>query len=79
MSETRFKDRNWCLKTDSNGVMASWDQVHTAILMDIRDELKVLNQVFRCSNFLEIPHILRTIRRNTAKPRKVTKKAKAKA
>ena len=41
-----------------------------ATLMDIRDELKLLNSTLRCPNFLEVPSILRQIRRNTAKPRK---------
>lgn len=48
----------------------TWDIVNIAVLMDIRDEMQKLNRIFHCSNFLEIPHILRTIKRNTNKPRR---------
>lgn len=47
----------------------TWEGVHTALLMDIRDELKQLNGLLGCPNFVEIPRTLRAIRRNTAKPR----------
>ena len=60
----RFKNREWDLRTDGENL--SWDRVPMAILMDIRDELKVLNRVLACPNFLEIPRTLRTIRTNTA-------------
>ena len=53
---------------ESGGV--SWDGVQTAVLMDIRDELKKLNQLLGCENFIAIPSILRAVRANTAKPRK---------
>lgn len=50
--------------------LKTWEQLNTAVLMDIRDELKTLNKLLHCSNFIEIPHILRVIRRNTTKPRR---------
>jgi len=46
----------------------SWEAIQTAILMDIRQEIQKLNRILGCANFLEVPHVLRAIRRNTAKP-----------
>lgn len=62
----RHKDASWTL---SDRVL-SWEEVNTAVLMDIRDELKTLNAVLRCPNFMEIPRTLRTIRANTSKPKR---------
>jgi len=54
------------------------EHVTWALLMDIRDELKRLNSVLHCSSFLDIPHKLDVIKRNTTKkPR--AKKPKLKA
>lgn len=60
----------------------SYDQAQLAVLMDIRDELRKLNRLLGCQNFVEVPTILRGIRRNTTKSkrfipgRKPRKKAK---
>lgn len=62
----RHKNANWNLA--ENGL--SWEAVHAALLMDIRDELQALNRLLNCPNFTGIPSTLRSIRRNTAKPRK---------
>lgn len=71
MSTGRFKDQNWHLPKSNDGVrIQSWEAVQVAVLMDIRDELKQLNRVFACSNFQNVPHVLRRISANTAKPRK---------
>jgi len=46
--------------------------------MDLRDELKSLNAVLHCSSFLDIPHKLEVIKRNTTKkPRPKKPKLKA--
>lgn len=68
----RYKDVNWTFP-DSGEVR--WSQIPTAILMDIRDELKSLNALLHCGNFQRIPTTLRTISRNTHKPKK--RKAKS--
>lgn len=65
----RHKDANWELQETDY----SWDAVQAALLMDIRDELKRLNGVIGCSNFLGIPATLRTIETNTRR-RRYTKK-----
>jgi len=63
----RHKDANWNLP---EGRLEIWDQVHCAILMDIRDELKELNRLLHCHNFLRIPNDLNAIRLNTKRRRK---------
>ncbi len=61
----RLKDENWSLsdppKTDNHVIIA--------LLMDLRDELKKLNALLHCSNFVSIPKKLEAIRRNTTKKR----------
>ena len=76
MTDRRHKDVNWTIDTLPTGRVAHADAV-LAVQMDIRDEVKQitrelrrLNDVIQCSNFISIPHVLSGIRRNTAKPRK---------
>jgi hypothetical protein len=54
----RHKNGDWNL----HDPVKTWDEVHAAILMDIRDELRTLNRLLACPNFIEIPSILRGIR-----------------
>jgi hypothetical protein len=61
----QFKNVNWDLPAH-----ASYDRAKLAVLMDIRDELRQLNAVFKCHNCLAIPNILRQIRSNTAKKKR---------
>lgn len=71
---TRFKDQDWDL-ADHQGKIGTWERVAIAVLMDIRDELKLLNALLRCDNFLQIPAKLDAIARNTKKrPRKKIKR-----
>lgn len=69
MADRRRKDAQW-LVGDADGQVVSWDEVQVAILMDIRDELKRLNAVLHCGNFLDIPRKLDRIERNTKKKRR---------
>lgn len=62
----RHKDANWNLPDK----LTDWKECELAVLMDIRDEMKKLNRLFECPNFLAIPATLREIKRNTARPRK---------
>lgn len=41
----------------------SYQDIHTALLMDIRDELQKLNGLLHCHNFTGIPTTLKSIRR----------------
>ena len=66
----RFKDGDWNLPKSDKGNPETWDAVKIAVLMDIRDELKRLNSLLHCSNFMAIPWKLDRIAKNTTKPRK---------
>ena len=71
----RFKDVNWGVSTKTDGNVWDTAGAQLAVLMDLRDELKRLNHIICCPNFIGIPSVLEQIRRNTTKPRrrKVTK------
>lgn len=76
----RHKDMNVSLPDGTpnpgGGHTHSWNVIHTALLMDIRDELKRLNNLLHCSNFIGIPRTLHSIRRAVAQPRKPSAKRK---
>lgn len=50
----------------------SWPPEYAAlaVLQDIRDELRTLNELLACPRFLAIPNRLEAIERNTRKPRR---------
>jgi hypothetical protein len=60
----RFRNRSveWGIYDLGNGIVNPED-ARLAVLMDIRDELKSLNAIFKCKNFQDIPKILRSIQR----------------
>ena len=64
----RYKDTDWEIIPDKDN-RCTWVQVQAAVLMDIRDELKKLNQTITYSSLSDVATQLRAIRRNTAKPR----------
>lgn len=68
MVDYRRKDVSWNV-TDTTGRTLGWDGAKVAVLMDIRDELKKLNNLLSCGNFVAIPHILREISKHTLRPR----------
>jgi hypothetical protein len=65
-SDTRLKDALWHV-VDTDGRVGTWEQCLLAVLMDIRDELKLVNQVLQCHNTKDIPRKLERIARNAAK------------
>ena len=65
MADPRWVD--WEL---GNGPRFSWEAVHTALLMDIRDRLTQLKSILECPNVQDIPRQLRAINRNTRKKAK---------
>ena len=73
----RHKDRNWNLPEITPAADGSrthsWESIQTAVLMDIREELKMLNRLLHCSHFVDIPRRLERIARNTAKPKRKRK------
>ena len=70
--DQRNRDVNWKTVADDNCYKHEqhYRRASLAVLMDLRDELRRIRQVFECPNMLEVPHILRQIRRNTTKPAK---------
>lgn len=67
----RHKDANWRLPDKAE----NWQQASVAVLMDLRDELKRLNELLHCPNFTRIPAVLDVIRRNTHKKKRKQSKA----
>ncbi len=65
--DTRFKNIVWQLPVAADGGIKTWEAVNVAVLMDIRDELKRLNYLLNCHNFVEFPRTLREIAKNTEK------------
>lgn len=83
MSDTRRKDVNWNIGVGDRDGRYIWEQVQSAVLMDIRDELKLvtaemrrMNSVIQCSNFIAIPQTLKRISANTSNLEKKKRKAK---
>lgn len=68
----RHKNMPWNLPegtpNDSGGRTHSWESIHTALLMDLRDELQALNTLLGCKNvragFLALRSIARVQRAN---------------
>jgi hypothetical protein len=72
MTDFRRRDVNWRI-TDQNGstlTVAQYAAMQLAVSMDIRDELKRMNEILHCSRFIAIPSKLDSINRKLAKPRK---------
>lgn len=66
----RHKNVNWNLPEGTptgRGTERThiWESIQTALLMDIRDELKELNAILHCSRFLDIPFKLDAIKKHT--------------
>jgi hypothetical protein len=68
-------DVKWDLRYNHDGCTAPLDRIQATLLMDIRRELKTLNDVLRCGSFQRIPYHLNRIAANTAKPKKKRKVA----
>jgi len=73
----RHKNLDWNLlelqKQSDGSFVCNVETIHAALLMDIRDELKRLNALLHCGNFIDIPHKLERIAYNTVKPKKKAK------
>lgn len=68
MADERKKNYEWSIGTNVDGTTPAHDAL-MAILMDIRDEMQKLNTLLGCDNFLEVPQLLRAIKKNTTKSR----------
>lgn len=75
MADRRQKDKRWFVADEYERLYEKINEgAILATLMDIRDELKLMNTVLQCHNTIEIPSILRDIRSNTKKKRKLRRK-----
>ena len=61
---SKVSNTDWTIWQNEDGKY-HWDQVRVAVLMDIRQELRKLNQLLACDNFSSIPESLRAIAKNT--------------
>lgn len=78
MIDRRKKDVNWNVADNTGATYSNLrDGCAVAVLMDIRDELKRLNELLHCLNFQAIPHKLDRIAHNTHKNRRRRKKVSA--
>ena len=69
--DRRQAGRDWqVLNERGDWYQGSYAGASLAVLMDVRDELRKLNAVFACPNFLAVPSVLRGVEKNTRKPRR---------
>ena len=77
LASTRY-GVDWNLHSDDHsGWSFTVDSVNAILLQEIRDELKTLNKLLLCENFLRIPRTLLEIRnasRTKATPRRRSKR-----
>jgi hypothetical protein len=71
---------DWHLhSSDATGHIWQDDSIQIILLQEIRDELQRLNALLSCQNFVQMPHVLRAIQANTARPGRRRSPAKKKA
>lgn len=68
ISHGRLRNRDWDVWEGDNGY--DHNAVDRAIALDIRQELRNLNQLLGCHNFVRIPQVLDDIRSHTKPKRK---------
>ncbi len=64
----RFKDVDWRLPEGTNGNAADWSTARLAVLMDIRDELKRLNNTMSAVGCIH--STMKGLRRDIAQARR---------
>ncbi len=68
----RGRDVDWAITPDTDGAY-TWDQIHTLVLMDIRQELRNLNARLSCTNLIRMQ---RTLDRISAHAARIPKRRK---
>ena len=66
----RKKDLQWDIGENDLSDRFTWDQIKVSLLLDLRDELKELNQHLSCRQVQKMFRDLVAIRRNTNKKRR---------
>lgn len=51
----------WTTREDNGSYTVGYERIQVVLLQEIRDELKQLNAVLRCPNFLGMPRDLRAL------------------
>lgn len=74
------KGWEWGISKNAGSDGYSYEAAQLSVLMDLRDELKSLNALLNCPNFIGIPTTLRIIARHVERPkvRRITKRQAAK-
>jgi hypothetical protein len=72
MADRSQSNINWWVADEKGDVYRNYDfsGAQLAVLMDIREELRKLNGLLHCPNFIGMPHTLSAIRKNTTKPKR---------
>jgi hypothetical protein len=75
---SEMQGSDWNLQADvkpDGGLTVTTDRIQTVLLWEILQELKQLNRLLNCGNFLRIPGTLTRIKTNTEslRPKKTTK------
>lgn len=70
--------KDWRINTRDDGYQIKFEEIQIVLLQEIRDELKKLNAVLNCRNFLLVPTTLRAIDRELKTIRKTQAKEVAK-
>jgi hypothetical protein len=73
--DRKQKDWNWSTDPDAFGKY-SYEAAQLQVLMDVRDELKRLNNVLQCPNFIAVPSILRRVQEEVRQVKLNTRKKK---
>lgn len=77
----KTKDWDWGISLNQQSGNYTHEDARLSVLMDIRDELKVVSRkltALECGRFLAIPTTLERIRLNTTRPKR-RKKPKSKS
>lgn len=69
MTDRQQRDQDWVV-AEPDGEVLTWERAGIAVLMDIRRELRRLNGLLACDQFLAVPGDLREIVRNTRRPKR---------
>jgi len=73
MSRDSFKGIHWTINSEDGKSVLNVNEAMLAVLMDLRDELQTLKNIFQYGELSHMSQILREIRRNTKKRKLIRK------
>jgi hypothetical protein len=68
----KHRNANWTVYRELGG-RVSHDDAELCVLLDIREELKRLNTLLHCENFMSLPDVMRGVRANTTTIKRLLK------